>query len=81
MGDARKKGEIHQWMYDRVTLKVLLEHCGFVNVRQRDWNSSACETWNETGLDVSEGGGEYKSGSLYVEGERPDSEIPNGGGK
>src|SRR5258706_6399113 len=35
-GDARKRGETHQWQYDRYTLSGLLQAAGFTDVRCLD---------------------------------------------
>jgi len=67
VGDARRRGETHQWMYDRANLTSLLERSGFESVEVCDFETSRIEAWNEYGLDRGDGGGEYKPGSLYVE--------------
>ena len=67
LGDARKRGETHQWMYDRVSLRVLLEQAGFEDVQVRDFQTSAIPDWDEIGLDRHEDGREYIPGSLYLE--------------
>ncbi|MBV8757230.1 MAG: hypothetical protein JO257_08155 [Deltaproteobacteria bacterium] len=67
LGDARRRGETHQWMYDRINLPVLLEEHGFRDVQIRDHRSSYVAHWDELGLDRNETGDEYKPGSLYVE--------------
>ncbi len=66
-GDARKRGETHQWMYDRVSLCALLTSLGYRNCLIRQFNSSAISDWSRYGLEVDEFGREYKKGSLYVE--------------
>lgn len=67
LGDARKRGETHQWMYDRVTLPLLLERAGFRCPTVVDPTTSAIAGWEAVDLDRRQGGGEYKPGSLYVE--------------
>jgi SAM-dependent methyltransferase len=67
LGDARRRGETHQWMYDAVTLPYILEGLGYGQVTLRSWNSSAIPNWDEIGLDRNPDGGEYKPHSLYVE--------------
>jgi hypothetical protein len=67
LGDARKIGETHQWMYDRVNLKNFLLNLGYKEVHIQDYNTSLIPNWNRYGLDLNEKGAEYKIGSLYVE--------------
>ena len=67
LGDARQRGETHQWMYDRVNLRALLEGVGFRNYTIRDWQSSSIPSWSGYGFDTGVHGGEYRPGSLYVE--------------
>jgi ubiquinone/menaquinone biosynthesis C-methylase UbiE len=71
LGDARRRGETHQWMYDRINLPVLLEEAGFVDVNVASWNCSSCSTWQHYGLEIADDGSEYKPGSLYVEARKP----------
>ena len=67
LGDARKRGETHQWMYDQVNLRALLLRAGFTAVEKRDCGTSGIPDWNRYGLDLNDRGGEYKEGSLYME--------------
>jgi SAM-dependent methyltransferase len=67
LGDARKQGETHQWMYDRKNLAALLERAGFTDIQQVSFDASSIPNWNEHGLDRNEAGGEYKPESLYME--------------
>ena len=67
LGDARKRGETHMWMWDRVNLGQALEEAGFHSVQVVDWASSSIPRWNEMGLDQNDFGGEYKPESLYME--------------
>lgn len=67
LGDARKRGETHQWMYDRISLKHLLLKVGFRDVYFRKYNESSIPGWNNMGLDMDNYGNEYKPESLYVE--------------
>jgi SAM-dependent methyltransferase len=66
-GDARKRGETHQWMYDRLSLTHLLNTLGYKNIACQDYNTSLVPNWNHYGLDRNQQGSEYKPGSLYVE--------------
>lgn len=67
LGDARKRGETHMWMWDRVNLPEALARAGFLDVQVLDWQTSRIPEWNELGLDKGSDGGEYKPESLYVE--------------
>lgn len=71
LGDARQRGETHQWMYDRVTLAALLERCGFTSIVRHQHDTSDIPGWNAMALDLDEHGGQYKPDSLYLEARRP----------
>ncbi|MBC8207254.1 MAG: methyltransferase domain-containing protein [Kiritimatiellaeota bacterium] len=63
IGDARRRGETHQWMYDRINLPVLLERAGFREVSICSFNESRVRNWKELGLDLEE----HRDETLYVE--------------
>lgn len=67
LGDARKRGETHQWMYDRVSLAALLRRLGYRDVQLMQFDSSGIAGWPQYGLDTREDGSEYAPGSLYME--------------
>jgi len=67
LGDARRRGETHQWMYDRISLPHILKAAGYSEVAVESWTSSRIPQWHEIGLDRNEQGREYKPDSLYVE--------------
>jgi SAM-dependent methyltransferase len=67
LGDARKRGETHQWMYDRVNLTALLAQAGFRNVTLHTHTSSAIPDWHRIGLDLDDAGKPHQPGSLYME--------------
>jgi SAM-dependent methyltransferase len=68
LGDARRRGEAHMWMYDRFSLIALLTQLSYRNPEIQQFNSSRIASWNEYGLDRNETGGEYHiAKSLYVE--------------
>lgn len=67
LGDARRRGETHQWMYDRINLSTLLTETGFHDIRVLDHRTSAIPRWDEIRLDELDSGEEYIEGSLYVE--------------
>ena len=70
LGDARKRGETHRWMYDRVTLTGALERAGFTRVTVVDEATSAIVGWDVLDLDRRPDGEAYKPGSIYVEATR-----------
>jgi len=67
LGDARRRGETHQWMYDQFNLAALLEEVGFKEFALLTYNTSNIPNWNTYGLDYDESGSEYHPGSLYAE--------------
>ena len=67
LGDARRRGEVHRWMYDRISLEIVLLQAGFADVQILDFTRSAIPNWEAIGLDREQDGSEYKPGSLYVE--------------
>lgn len=74
-GDARRRGETHQWMYDAENLSALLEACGFRDVAVVTFDRSCIPGWGAYGLDVDDGGRQYKPDSLYVEAVKPSGEA------
>ena len=70
LGDARRRGETHQWMYDRISLPYLLTGLGYGYVGVQTWNSSRIPGWDAIGLDRNADGGEYTPNSLYVEAQK-----------
>jgi len=74
-GDARRRGETHQWMYDAENLSALLEACGFRDVAVVAFDRSCIPGWGDYGLDVDDGGRQYKPDSLYVEAVKPSGEA------
>jgi ubiquinone/menaquinone biosynthesis C-methylase UbiE len=67
LGDARRRGETHQWMYDRFNLWQLLEENGFKNIEVAAFNKSSIPNWESLGLETNADGSEYKPHSLYME--------------
>jgi len=66
-GDARRRGETHQWMYDRISLVTLLTRLGFRDPQICTADTSAIPNWNEYGLDRNPDRTPAKKNSLYVE--------------
>jgi SAM-dependent methyltransferase len=71
LGDARSRGETHQWMYDRISLGSILKDLGYVNVRLQSFDKSNIPGWNDLGLDLNLDGSEYAVGSMYIEAQKP----------
>lgn len=67
LGDARQRGETHQWMYDKVSLGYLLKSIGFKNVASQSFNKSLIPDWNEYQLDCNSDLTENKPESMYIE--------------
>ncbi len=67
LGDARKRGETHQWMYDRINLPRTLFHLGYHKVVIQEYDKSDIPEWKSFGLDCDDQGNQYKPSSLYVE--------------
>ncbi|WP_414584589.1 class I SAM-dependent methyltransferase [Scytonema sp. PCC 10023] len=70
-GRFRQGGEVHQWMYDRYSLTVLLEKCGFQNIIQRTATESYIPGWVNFNLDTEPDGTVYKPDSIFVEAIKP----------
>lgn len=70
--DPAKIGELHQWMYDEVSLTVLLERTGFKNISRTDWNISKIPEWQKYNFDESKDMGRpRKPDSFYLEAQKP----------
>lgn len=63
----RSSGEIHQWMYDRYSLKGLLESAGFTDAKRVGPTESRIPDWTSYNLDTDPDGTVYKPDSLYME--------------
>lgn len=63
----RDQGEIHQWMYDRVSLKRLLEKAGFQSVKVCGPTESSIPDFVSYHLDTNEKGETRKPDSLFME--------------
>lgn len=54
IGNFRLSGEIHQWMYDRYSLRRLLEKIGFIEAEKMDPFKSNISNWGKYELDVKD---------------------------
>jgi predicted SAM-dependent methyltransferase len=70
-GDPRKTREAAKWMYDRVSLPLLLEREGFLDVALKTFRDSDIEGWERYDFDRSSRGDYPLEPSLYVEGRKP----------
>jgi hypothetical protein len=59
-------------MYDRYSLKRLLEESGFVDIKQYAANESSIPYWTSFNLDTEPDGTVYKPDSFYMEAVKPD---------
>lgn len=66
IGKFRLEGEIHQWMYDRYSLKKLLEDVGFKDIQVKTAFDSNIPDWKNYNLDGNNGI-VRKPDSLFVE--------------
>jgi hypothetical protein len=69
--DLRLTKEAVRWMYDRLSLKLLLEAAGFDNVAPANHRSSRIANWAAYNFDQSAHGDYPLDPSVYVEGRRP----------
>ena len=70
--NPQKTGEAHKWMYNRLTLKLLLEKYGFINFSVNKFNISKIKYWERYNLDKSiYGNFPRKPESIYVECKKP----------
>jgi predicted SAM-dependent methyltransferase len=71
VGYYRQNGEIHQWMYDRHSLSILLKNCNLEQVVQRTAKDSYLANWSSFNLDTEIDGKIYKPDSLFMEAMKP----------
>lgn len=71
IGRFRQSGEVHQWMYDRYSLSVLLENSGFEQIAICQADESRISNFITYGLDVEWDGQIRKPDSLFVEAIKP----------
>lgn len=69
--DPRKTREANKWMYDRVSLKLLLQSRGFENCVRKNFNESGIENWQRYNFDKSIKGDYPLEPSLYMECVKP----------
>ncbi len=67
LGKFRLSGEIHQWMYDRFSLKRLLVQNKFKDVKICQATESRVPNWSSYNLDTNPDGTIYKPDSIFIE--------------
>jgi len=67
----RQSGEIHKWMYDQWSLRVMLENCGFRDIAVCAANESKIPGFDNYRLDVTSDGSVRKPDSLFMEALKP----------
>jgi len=67
MARFRTSGEVHQWMYDRYSLKLLLKQLGFSDIRVCKADQSNIADFQSYGLETDFTGKIRKPDSLFME--------------
>ncbi len=67
IGRFRLKGEIHQWMYDKYSMKRLLIEAMFKNITVKSAFESDIENWTSFELESNKEGNIRKPDSLFIE--------------
>ncbi|MGE4538375.1 MAG: glycosyltransferase [Desulfovibrio sp.] len=73
IGQFRRSGECHQWMYDRFSLRRLLQETGFADIRALPATVSDIPGFADFRLDVEADGSTRKPDSLFMEARKPDA--------
>ena len=71
VGRFRCGGEVHQWMYDRQSLREIVTAAGFSAFRLTAVDESRIVGWADAHLDTQPDGTPVKPDSLYAEAVRP----------
>lgn len=66
-GDPRRSGEVNKWVYDSLSLTMLLEATGFVQVSRKTYRTSDIPEWGRFDLERSTHGDHPIEPSLYME--------------
>lgn len=70
--NPQKTGEVHKWMYNRLSLELLLEKYKFINFSVKKFDESRIKYWGRYNLNKSiYGNFPRKPESIYVECEKP----------
>jgi len=71
MANFRRSGEVHHWMYDRFSLALLLEECGFISPTVMKADQSLLPEFSRYGIETVPDGDIRKPDSLFIETLRP----------
>ena len=71
-GRFRQSGELHRWMYDRISLASLLQEVGFMDIKVCQAHESRIESFDDYQLD-REGELVRKPDSLFMEAVKPET--------
>jgi len=74
IGRFRLSGEVHQWLYDRVSLATLLREAGFRDPAMTTPGDSRIPDWPRFHLDTLDDGTAIKPDSLFIEAVKPAEE-------
>jgi len=69
--DPRRMLEFNKWMYDRLSLGILIKDGGLIEYRVKDYKSSDIKNWDRYQFDRSNHGDHPIEPSLYAEGRKP----------
>ncbi len=69
----RTTRETWRWMYDRLSLSLLMKKAGFVEVQQKDFKHSDIPHWGKYDLDCSNFADRAIDPSVYIEGLKPEA--------
>jgi hypothetical protein len=72
LGRFQQSGELHKHMYDRISMKELLQKIGFVKYTIQSHLSSLFPQWKEFYLDNNSAGEARKPDSLFLEAIKPE---------
>jgi hypothetical protein len=70
-GDPRRSGEANKWMYDRLSLKLLLEAQRFKQYSVKNFRDSEIKNWERYDFDRSNYGDYPLEPSVYIECRKP----------
>ncbi len=73
LGQFQQSGELHKHMYDRISIKELLQKIGFIKCTIQSHLSSFIPNWQDFNLDNSNQGEPKKPDSLYIEAVKPNN--------
>ena len=71
LGDARRRGQTHQWAYDSLNLRQIVEAAGYIDFEIVTPTDSRIHGWSTMGLDTDAEGTIYKPGSIWAEAVKP----------